>query len=246
MKKAFLILLAAALLACPALASESPQENPLDSYDAEVTREATCAESGLITYTDPVRGGGFTIEIPPTGEHDYEEVRTEPTCVDPGSVTYTCRVCGDTYTEEIPPTGGHHYVYQHDAEQNADGTFSFCGTWRCEVCGDETPADEADAVYYYGLTGAPETQSGTEEEPAETPEEALREMPGDAPAEEPAEVPVGESAEDPVEEPAEEPDADAPAGRRNGTWVTIEIAAALFLIAEIVLLILSLRKKEPY
>lgn len=66
------------------------------AYTSEVTKAATCTESGVRTYTCSC-GDTYTEEIPATG-HNY-------TCTDCGdSYVYTCENCGDTYTEEKLPT----------------------------------------------------------------------------------------------------------------------------------------------
>ena len=67
---------------------------------AEVTRQATCQSTGILTYTCEKCGVQFTAEVPVTG-HDYVEMVTkEATCQEKGELTRTCRVCGATETEQ--------------------------------------------------------------------------------------------------------------------------------------------------
>lgn len=68
----------------------------------EVTKEATCVETGVKTYTCELCGSTKTEEIP-LGDHQYtSEVTKEPTYKEVGETKYTCSICGDSYTEEIP------------------------------------------------------------------------------------------------------------------------------------------------
>ena len=100
-------------------------------YSSEVTKPATCAKPGEMTYTCEC-GDTYTEVIPATGNHTYTStVTTAATCAQPGVMTYTCSVCGDTYTEAIPATGEHTYVGGN------------CQTpMTCSVCGAEGPLGE--------------------------------------------------------------------------------------------------------
>ena len=72
------------------------------SYTSTVTKEATCGEDGIRTYTCSC-GDSYTEAIPATGNHAYtSKVTKEPDVGVTGIKTYTCSVCGHTYTEEIP------------------------------------------------------------------------------------------------------------------------------------------------
>ena len=110
-------------------AEESDLENHTHEYAAEITKEATCLESGMQTYTCAC-GDSYEEEIPALG-HDYSlksiddkehqtqcthcgETKTEAhkitskvknaSCTTDGSKTYTC-VCGYSYTETIAAFG---------------------------------------------------------------------------------------------------------------------------------------------
>lgn len=70
--------------------------------EGAVTREATCREEGIRTYT--CRRCGETMEEAiPMEEHSYREsVAREPTYEEPGIRAFTCSACGHRYTEPIP------------------------------------------------------------------------------------------------------------------------------------------------
>lgn len=82
-------------------------QEQIDAAWVETNRvEATCANTGSITYTNSITGETKSEEIPATSNHDYvESDRTEATCDVDGCVTYTCSVCDDSYTETISATG---------------------------------------------------------------------------------------------------------------------------------------------
>jgi hypothetical protein len=92
--------------------------------EGAVTKEATCKETGIKTYTCTICGGTKTETIAKLTTHSYDNgVETKaPTCKETGVKTITCSVCGDSYTEEIPVLTEHSYV---------DGA--------CTVCGSEDP-----------------------------------------------------------------------------------------------------------
>lgn len=72
-------------------------------YDAgATTSEATCTETGIITYTC-TKCGETKTEIIPTIEHVYSaETVKEANYTEEGIRKYTCSNCGDSYTEKIP------------------------------------------------------------------------------------------------------------------------------------------------
>lgn len=71
-----------------------------------VTKEATCTEAGVKTYTCTTCGATKTEEIPATG-HTWNdgEVTTAATCTEAGVKTYTCTVCNATKPEAIEALG---------------------------------------------------------------------------------------------------------------------------------------------
>ena len=81
-----------------------------------VTKEPTCTETGVRSFTCTVCSGSRTEEILELG-HSYSAVVTAPTCEDDGYTTYTCH-CGDTYVSDGVAALGHSYV---------DGVCTVCG-----------------------------------------------------------------------------------------------------------------------
>lgn len=104
------------------------------TYEVTDSTDATCTETGSVTYTCSVCGDTYTKETDLL-EHTYEVTdTTDATCTKPGSTTYTCSVCGDSYKEKIPATG--HDDGEWTVTQKA-GAFS-TGTkeLRCTACGE--------------------------------------------------------------------------------------------------------------
>ena len=184
-------------------------------------------------------------------EHAFDEtVLRQATCVEEGLAAYTCAKCGYTYTAQLPATGvhtpedapatcvhsqvcvdcgkilvhatGHDYAYQYDAEKDENGSFTAFGTWKCANCGKVLPATAGNAEYYYSLPQA---------------EQAMAADPSPASATDP----------DPMD-PATDTDldvseADKPAEHDDGLWLAISAAVVTAVVAEAVMLVVSLRKK---
>lgn len=104
-----------------------------------ITKEPTCTEAGVTTYTCSC-GASYTQDIPePTG-HAYESVVTkEATSTEDGIMTHTCKKCGDTYTTSIPKTGTTHTC--SFTERNTSSTY------RKSQATCQSPA-----IYYYSCT----------------------------------------------------------------------------------------------
>lgn len=72
-------------------------------YDeGKITKEATCKEEGVKTFTCKLCGEEKT-EVVPLAEHTYDSGRVtkEATYTEEGIKTFTCKNCGDSYTEPI-------------------------------------------------------------------------------------------------------------------------------------------------
>lgn len=124
------------------------------------TKEPTCAEDGVITYTCSVCRGTKTETIPATGNHSYGDwfyatteehihkcstcgktekqphsydagvITKEPTCNEEGVLLLTCQDCGCTKEEALPKTTNHSY----GAGQQVDGDTHIHS---CTLCGKE-------------------------------------------------------------------------------------------------------------
>ncbi len=146
MRKIFAFIIAAALLATPALAADEPSSSSGDPavcphhFEVSVLREATCTEKGLLAYTCVKCGLTYTAETLADGEHDYEMTETTATCTQDGETTYTCARCGDTYTEAVKAAG-------HVPE---DAPATCVHSQVCSLCGQVlTPATGHDYAYQY-------------------------------------------------------------------------------------------------
>lgn len=72
-------------------------------YDQGVTtREATCKEEGICTYTCQKCKESYEEPIPRTDHIYNDRVTREPTYEREGERTYTCTICKDSFTEAIP------------------------------------------------------------------------------------------------------------------------------------------------
>lgn len=105
-----------------------------------VTKEPTCAEDGLRTYTASVTFGEKnytdtkTEGIKATGEHVWDNgvVTTEPTCTAKGVKTYTCTKCSATKTEELNALGHNYETKRTEPTCEKDGKEEEV----CSRCGD--------------------------------------------------------------------------------------------------------------
>ena len=75
------------------------------SYKVEITKEATCTETGIATYKCSKCNESYSSVIP-KNDHDYvsEEVQTA-TCTQEGIVKYTCSLCKFSYEQKSDPLG---------------------------------------------------------------------------------------------------------------------------------------------
>ena len=102
--------------------------------EGNITKEADCKETGVMTYTCHKCGATKTEDIP-RAEHTWDEgeVTTAPTCTKPGVRTYTCSVCKATRTEAIKATGHLHTEIRNkkDASCTKNG---YTGDTYCKDC----------------------------------------------------------------------------------------------------------------
>ena len=133
------------------------------SDEGTVTKEPTCTEPGVKTYTCTLCGEVIRTEEISAKGHSWDEgvVTTEPTCTEDGVKTYTCANCGETRTEAITAKGHTwgEWVLTSEPTLDADGV----ETRTCQVCGATETRPVAAVVYTVsynanGGTGAPESQ----------------------------------------------------------------------------------------
>ena len=113
---------------------------PIADHTEEIIESLapTCGKAGLTEGKKCTVCDTVTVEqteIPPTGEHTYNEgeVTTEPTCEKEGEITYTCTVCNETKKETINALG-------HTWDEGAVTTAPTCEvqgemTYKCTVDG---------------------------------------------------------------------------------------------------------------
>lgn len=110
------------------------------TYTSSVTKEATCAEEGVLTYTCSKCGHSYTEAIPQNDNHQYaSKNKKEATCGEDGIISYVCDLCGDSYDEVIPKTNEHVYISEvsKEAKENQPGVM----TYTCSQCGDSYAAE---------------------------------------------------------------------------------------------------------
>ena len=111
-----------------------------------VTKEATCEEAGIRTYTCSICGETKTEEIAALG-HEWDEgtVTKEATCKEAGVKTYTCkRDSKHTKTEEIAKL-------EHESDEGTvtkEATCTEAGekTYKCKLCGEVLKTEEIPAL----------------------------------------------------------------------------------------------------
>ena len=101
-------------------------------YTDAVTKQPTCTEAGIRTYTCTVCGQSYTEEVPALGHDYHSEVTVQATCTEKGELTYTCSCCDSTFTEEIVS----HHEYDEVITTPATCTTDGLKTLTCSVCGD--------------------------------------------------------------------------------------------------------------
>ena len=101
------------------------KEEHVHKYLETITKQPSCTENGIRTYTCNSCEDSYTEEIPAIG-HTWNggEITKSTTCTENGVKTYTCETCKETKTEEIKATGHSFtdYIYNYDAQVGKDGT----------------------------------------------------------------------------------------------------------------------------
>ena len=117
------------------------------NYVYEITKEATCLENGIKTYTCEC-GDSYTEEIPAIGSHivKFIKIIKEPTCTEEGSSRYICENCGKDFILPIQAKG--HY-YDRKVLKPYDCQTGGSEQYTCERCGDSYVKDYASEGHDY-------------------------------------------------------------------------------------------------
>ena len=103
----------------------------------KITKEATCKESGLKTFTCEKCKETKTETIPKVTGHAWDKgkVKKEATCKEAGEKLYTCSVCGETKIETVPKLNSHTW---NSGKITKEATCTANGekTYTCSVCGE--------------------------------------------------------------------------------------------------------------
>ncbi len=110
-----------------------PKLEHVHSYTEQITKEPTCTEAGVKTFTCEC-GDSYTEEIPATG-HSYTENVVAPTYEAEGYTEHTCSVCGDSYRDNFVPKLEHTHSYTEQITKEPSCTEAGVKTFTCE-CGD--------------------------------------------------------------------------------------------------------------
>ncbi len=112
------------------------------NYVSATTKEATCLEKGIKTYTCTLCSNSYIEDIEKTNTHTYVRVTTkEATCQEKGIETYTCTTCSKSYMEDIAKLSTHNYISKITKE--ATCTEKGIRTYTCNGCGDSYTEDIA-------------------------------------------------------------------------------------------------------
>lgn len=101
----------------------------------KVTKAATCAATGVKTYTCTICKTTKTETIPKTTDHKWDsgKVTKAATCAATGVKTYTCTVCKTTKTETIAKTNDHSWDEGHFVTPDRKNLTAI-ESYTCTIC----------------------------------------------------------------------------------------------------------------
>ncbi len=112
-------------------------------YTYTVTKEPTCTEEGVMTFTCDC--GECYTEVIPMLDHDYELTVVEPTCEGYGYAEYGCKNCDHSYIGQITQPKGHALQLENVKAPTCTGE-GYTGDLICTVCGHVEEEGEAIAA----------------------------------------------------------------------------------------------------
>ena len=107
-----------------------------------ITKEATCKELGIRTYTCSLCSGTEMRAIPKLTTHTWNngEISKASTCKDEGVKTYTCSICSTTKTESIAKLTTHTWNSGIKTREPTCKDFGVL-TYTCNICNTTKTAD---------------------------------------------------------------------------------------------------------
>lgn len=126
-----------------------PVEKPVQpvhehSYIETVTKEPTCVEEGIKTFTCSC-GNKYTEQIEMVAHsYDTDIITKVNTCTEKGIRLISCSVCNDTYEEEIEPLG--HEKGEWVITKEPTCTNSGNEVVNCKRCGDQLEERSIEAI----------------------------------------------------------------------------------------------------
>lgn len=109
----------------------------IHNYNSEITKEATCKETGTIKYTCVECGSSYTEKIPLLTEHTLTHKVENATCTEDGTEYDFCTVCENKFNETVLPATGHNYIPVITAPTCTKQGYT---TYTCS-CGDSYTVD---------------------------------------------------------------------------------------------------------
>ncbi len=120
----------------PGYFTEVTEKETGHDYVSEVTKEETCTEDGIMTYTCTICGDTYTEVIPAAGHTAVTDEAVAATCTEDGMTEGShCSVCGEIIkARETVKALGHDYADSITTEASCtkDGVM----TYTCSRCGD--------------------------------------------------------------------------------------------------------------
>lgn len=105
------------------------------SYTSAVTKQPTCTEKGVLTFTC-IRGDDSYDQPIDELHHDYVRIPVEPTCTEQGYVNNVCSRCDDSFKSDFTDALGHSYdegVVETEPTCTEDGVMLYT----CSRCHEE-------------------------------------------------------------------------------------------------------------
>ena len=125
-------------------ATYSDSSSHVHSWTSAVTKDATCTEEGIKTYTCSTCKETYTSTIDALG-HDYQWIQTkDPTCEGLGSKEYKCTRCGNVSDTSIIYPNGHNYEWK--ITKNATCVDKGTKAYTCTTCGKVEQTQEIPAT----------------------------------------------------------------------------------------------------